>query len=412
MGKQILVGIALGFSACRFGLSADPTPIEPLSAQLNNPSPAVRKAAVPQLIESLREPQTAYWACRVLGEMGSDAAPAAPALAELLVTDRRPDVRREAALSLGAIGPAAADTVPLLVKALYDPDYGVRMGAVFALGSMGPSAREAQPVLRRMSAEPQGGAPPLMKILLAWAIARVAPEDKQAIQRAVKSLVEAVSNREPRVRAAAVRGLADLHPPPETVVPAMTRILETGPKESGSNAMTVLADIGQPAVPALLVALRSSDGKIRREALIALGRIGPAARAAVPAATQSLKDPDRNVCYTASFALGKMGAAAAKAKQALQDQLEGDDPALRLAAAWALARIEPDMSQAAPKFVPRLILALKDEEPMIRLEAASSLRFLGPAARPAADPLKKVAAGDPNELIRDMAVEALRAIGD
>ena len=70
------------------------------------------KPAVPALVQGVRHEKTVYWACLVLGEIGPDAAEAAPALADVLASDAGPEVRREAALTLGSIGPEAAMATP------------------------------------------------------------------------------------------------------------------------------------------------------------------------------------------------------------------------------------------------------------------------------------------------------------
>lgn len=398
------------------------------------------KAAVPYLIAAIGNQRTAYWACLALGEIGPDAAPAVPAVMQVLAKDPRAEVRREAAMTLGAIGPAAASAVPVLTRSLEDREYGVRMGAVFALGRIGPAAASAEKALHRVEA---GNSPPVLRTVTIWALASIHPENKLATRRAVLLLADAMRSKEPRVRATAVRGLASLRAAPELVVPAMTRILEEGPAELRNDALDVLGNVGEPAVPALIVALRQNDvrtraamllgrlgpsakaaagaltevaakgdSSVRREAFLALGAIGPDARAAVPAATKALHDPDVNVRYSACFALGKMDDAAMDAKPVLQRELDGTDPFLSLAAAWALARIDPDCSQTAAKSLPLLIHALRDPEPLVRLEAATSLRCLGTEAKPAVDTLKKVAKDDANDFVRDMAAEALQAIGD
>ena len=129
-----------------------------------------------------------------------------------------------------------------------------------------------------------------------------------------------------------------------------------------------------------------------------------------PAAVKALQDLDPNVRYSACYALGRIGPPALAAKAPLQQVLTDSDPFLSLVAAWALARVAPDCSDTVPKSVPLLVRALDDPEPMIRLEAATSLRCLGPQAKQAAAALKKVARDDPSDLVRDMAASA-RAVG-
>ena len=420
-----------------------------LTKVVNDADPTVRSSAmdglaelgdsaVPGLIDALGKPRSAVSACLALGEIGPAASPAVPTLVKLLNVGRNGDLRREAALTLGAIGPGASAAVPPLIKALDDPDFSIRMGAVFALGRIGPAARSAEEPLRKLLlADP----PPVLRTLLVWAAARIKPEDKMMAQRAVMLLSEAMRSQEPRVRATAVRGLIDLHSVPEVVVPSMTRMLDEGPADLREDVLNVLHSAGEPGVPGLVSALRhaesqqrainllgrlgpkaarataalrdllkSNDAAVRRESLRALAAIGPGARTAVPAIAETLRDPDVTVRYTACLALGKMDAAAADAKPALQQELDDSDTRIALAAAWALARVDPDFTHAKPGSVPRLIAALDDQDPLARLEATSSLRGLGPQAKSASTALKKTAEEDPNELIRDMAAEAVRAI--
>jgi hypothetical protein len=103
--------------------------------------------------------------------------------------------------------------------------------------------------------------------------------------------------------------------------------------------------------------LTSPDETVRRRAANALGMIGPEADVAVPALAQSLtRDTDRGVRIEASLALTKM-----------------DPESAELSAA-----------------VPVLCKALKDHEPMVRMNAAMALVRLGVRARPAVPALIEV----------------------
>ena len=53
-------------------------------------------------------------------------------------------VRQNAALALGAIGPAAESAVPALSEALGDSEWAVRRQAAIALGEVGPAAKPAR----------------------------------------------------------------------------------------------------------------------------------------------------------------------------------------------------------------------------------------------------------------------------
>ena len=74
-------------------------------------------------------------------------------------------VRRDAALALSQMGPAAKLAVPHLVALLKDPDKDVRGAAVSALGRIGSEAKAAVPHLIELLKDPGQG--------VRWAAARV-----------------------------------------------------------------------------------------------------------------------------------------------------------------------------------------------------------------------------------------------
>jgi HEAT repeat protein len=255
-------------------------------------------------------------------------------------------------------------------------------------------------------------------------------------------LAAALNSKEPRVRHAAVHGLIDLDAKSERIFPAIKQALRAADKESLGYALEALESLGPPAVPVLIDALRHENVRplaasilghlgpaakeaapaladivgqdrnvnARCEALLALGGIGPGAAMAASAAAAALRDPEERVRYSACFALGKMGSAAVTAAPELQKKLKDKDPTVALAAAWALAKIDPQCPEATQS-VPVLIRGLTDPEPRVRLEAAIALRCLGPAAKEAVPALNEAALHDKDELVRDMAAQALAAIG-
>ena len=60
------------------------------------------------------------------------------------------------------------------------------------------------------------------------------------------------------------------------------------------------------AVPALSDALRDAEVTVRRQAAIALGRLGPDAKAALPSLEKAARDPDNLVRQAARQALGQI----------------------------------------------------------------------------------------------------------
>lgn len=103
----------------------------------------------------------------------------------------------------------------------------------------------------------------------------------------------------------------------------------------------------------LSIQVLAEDPDVRRAAVEALRRMGPAA---VPALIQGLADADPEVRYAAAAALGEIWSAAEPAVPALIPVLADVHPDVRRAAAWALGEIgsaaEPALtrvlSDAAP----------------------------------------------------------------
>jgi HEAT repeat protein len=430
-------------------IGPDPQAATPLlSNVLKDADPAVRTGAleilatigtpaVPALVKALKQEKVAYWACLALAEIGPAAAPAVPALIEVLKTDTRPEVRREAALALGAIGPAAAIAVPALIEALGDSEVTVAAGAAYALGRSGAQAKPAEAALAKCMKSPSV----FLRTVGVWAWAKLDPRDEARQQKAVTLLAAALNSKEPRVRHAAVHGLIDLDSKSERMFPAIKQALRAADKESLSYAIEALESLGPPAVPILIDALRhenirplaasvlghigpaakeaapaladivskDKDVHARCEALLALGGIGPGAAIGASAAADALTDPEERVRYSACYALGKMGPAAVTVAAELQKRLKDKDPTVALAGAWALAKIDPQCPEATQS-LPVLMRGLTDPDPRLRLEAAIALRCLGPAAKEAAPLLIEAARRDKDELVRDMAAQALAAL--
>ncbi len=395
----------------------------------------VGRPAVPMLIEALGNEKTDYWAMLVLAELGSDAKDAVPALIGQL-SSRREENRREALICLGKIGPAAAASIGAIEKLLRARRGEVVLGVAYALGSIGPHAKKAAERLKPYAADPDQ----LTRLTCAWAIARTNPDNKALVRRATKILAESLRSKNPRVRMAAVRGLASLRPGPKIAMPAIREALLGADKETLSAALDALASLGESsvpnlarvlqdktlrrkaamilarmgpkakmAVPALLASLGDEDPKTRREILFALGSIGPAASGAVPALMQSLDDEDMNVRYSAAFALGRIGPAAAAAEPVLGENLDSPDKFLALVSAWALAHIAPHGDRTLSKAMPLLVEGLGNSAASVRIEAAAALGVLGPKAKAAVVPLRKLLAAG-NEQVKAAAKKALEAI--
>jgi HEAT repeat protein len=149
------------------------------------------------------------------------------------------------------------------------------------------------------------------------------------------------------------------------------------------------------------------DSSYRSEVAKALGNIGTQSPSVVPELLRLLQeDADGRVRAEAVRALGKIGEGAADASRAIAAVLTrpGEEETLRADAAWALARVAP----LAPGTAAALGVAAGDRSGHVGVCAAEALwRVSGEAGR--AVPALAARLGDPNS--RGAAVQALYRIG-
>jgi HEAT repeat protein len=89
-----------------------------------------------------------------------------------------------------------------------------------------------------------------------------------------------------------------------------------------------------------LDALKNRNSRVRQKAVEALGNVGKADPAAIPALIGALEDPDPTIRGKAALALLKSGRDAKEAIPALNQLLQDKDAKVRLYAAKALERIQ------------------------------------------------------------------------
>ncbi|MCE9544569.1 MAG: HEAT repeat domain-containing protein [Planctomycetia bacterium] len=398
------------------------------------------EAVVPPMIQALKDPRTAYWACLVLSDVGPPAKDAVPQLIKTL-EDERVEVQMEAAMALGSIGPDARSAAPELTKLLGDKHPAVKYAAVFALGSIGAPAAASSGALEKEL----DGKDLFLNIIATGALARIHAGDAEYLtglkKRSLPTLFEAVKNKDRKIRLAAVRAIHELKPGPEVVVPAFARLVSTSDEKTINDvidavatlgveavpgltaalknkvvrgqAAEILGRIGPPAasaVPALIEALDDDRPEVRREVLFALGAIGPAAKPAVAAARKALKDPEPKVRYSAVWLLGRLGPDAAEALPELEKDVCGQDAYFGNVCAWALFRIEPHNQARIDKAMPVLISALDGDRPFVQVEAANTLGMIGPQAKAALPALKRLAESHDLDAAK-AASDAIKKIG-
>jgi HEAT repeat protein len=387
-------------------------------------------AAVPSLIEALKNEEAAYWACVILRDIGHDAASAVPALVDKL-QDKRPEIRREAVLALASINaPESAIKIAPLLK-----DEHARVAATYALAVLGRIPADAEATVRANVKSDDV----LLSTTSLWALARVHPDDVELKRAAITQLVERLKDKDPYVRTAAARALSSLPPSPEISGPIFEKALSSADEETVHYMLDTLAGLGAPAVPRLIEALKHDglqaqaayilgqigapaapatadlakllsdpDANVAFEAAHALAKIGPGAKAAVPALIAACKPVEDRPVHAAVFALGRIGPAAASAEPALAGLVDSTDDSLSLLAAWSLVQIGGP--KAVAKALPELEKGLKSMNPKSRQMAAETLGSLGAAAKRARAQLEQTAKSDADPDVRAAAGKALQAI--
>ncbi|MCP9453139.1 MAG: HEAT repeat domain-containing protein [Nitrospira sp.] len=191
-------------------------------------------------------------------------------------------VRREAVITLGEMGDERC--VEPLAKALRDGDWQVREAAVEAIAQVGSPAVEL-----------------LIKLLRDWDCR------KYAIQALGKIRDERVLD------------------------PLM---LQLRSDEFKDDAIGALVELGEPAVPRLIAALRDKDENVRKSAVLALGRIK--SQEAIDPLIEMTKDPDWFIRLTAAAALESIGDE--RGREAIKPLLKDPDLVVRMRVERILAK--------------------------------------------------------------------------
>ncbi len=201
--------------------------------------------AVPALAQALKsdDPATRRLAARALGKIGKDARAGLPEL-ERLFADGDPFVRMEAALAAWSIS-GQTQSVSVLVKALGDEsanvrdsacqtlasmkaaarpavepltnllqDKDLRIQAIITLGEIGPAADKALPELKKLSMDKDGET----QLSSAFAIWQITREAKEALPIIEKGLASSKNDR------LAIRLLGNMGVSAQSVLPTLVEL--------------------------------------------------------------------------------------------------------------------------------------------------------------------------------------------
>jgi hypothetical protein len=308
---------------------------------------------------------------------GRDDAKVRVQLVRLRHVDARE--RRLAAMALGSFGPLVQPFVDDLAQALDDPVADVVREVALTLGSVGPVATAAGPALQDITQHARADVARAARTTLARLALQVASAGTDPAVRAVETFLRTPAAE----RADLVTHL------PATAAAAESLVLAYG-------------------------SLAGGDSALRRDVLLALRAMAPAAVDQVPKLLQLVSAATAEDSELLISVLGAMGAAAASVPD-LRARLEWAAATSMFPPLEAMSAALADILVAPVADAKRLVSFLADANPILRLRAAqtlATLRDLDEAARSAL--AGAIAADHPTDvvLIGDRRLECRALAGD
>ena len=370
----------------------------------------IGEEAVPYLLELLADPDdyVCYEASIALYSMNPPPETIVPALLDLF-RHGKIHTRWGVIRVLRVIGKPAKAAVPLLIEVLLNDSriYSFRMqvDAARALGAIGPEAKDAVPALMRLSDYPfpnwfteTPAGPnwlknhaPFMRASVIDVLSKIGPEAQVALPQITKAL----NDESDMVRAAAIPALTGIGYPLTvnelkalldldnllTYLSVVKELSKRGPpfdkaiavliEAATSYAAVELAQIGQPALPALIEALSHPNKDIRRSAAYAFGEMESLTTDVVPALIKALAETE--TVHGAARGLSCIGTP--EALNAVMAILKHENDQIRFRGAATLADWDPPPQEATPA----LIAVLGDKYQPVHRNAVIALRKIGTA---------------------------------
>ena len=225
------------------------------------------------------------------------------------------------AVPFGTVSPSALeeeqvkDEIDIQIDLLTDPDWVVRREAVITLGEMGDE-RCIEPLAKALR---DGD----------WQVREVAVEAMgQVGSPAVEILLKLL--RDWDVRKCAILALGKIRD--ERVLDPL--MLQLRNDEFKDDAINALVELGAPALPRLIAALRDKDENVRKSAVLALGRIKNGD--AIDPLIEMLGDPDWFTRLTAAAALESIGDE--RGREAIKPLLKDPDMVVKMRVERILAK--------------------------------------------------------------------------
>jgi HEAT repeat protein len=403
------------FALGKLGIDAGPRVVPALTRSLADEDTAVRAGAAraigeivqqlgrgaalswdttgPALIKAAGDPEARVRRAAVvaLGSFGAAAAPAVDTLRKAL-GDAEAEVRQNAAWALGNVGVIEGDLVGELCDRLRDEEALVRRDTVGALAELyrveanRPKMKEVGQAMVRLLREeitPEGK--PRDAVVLSTALEKLLTFGPVTVDNLGTTLTPLLRGEDDDLARLAAMTLASAGGKDAGLgLPVLVRGLKADDPNAQELAAASLAQLGQLAEPVwkdLAEAIRPDrDNKVRRNAAIALGKLGPKGRPALNHLIESIKlkaktPEEQDVRLYVVEAVAQIGYPNnVEALPVLADLIANEtDSPLRLRAVWSFLGCDN-----LPEVAVKALTALLDEPAATdpngaRLEAARVL---------------------------------------
>jgi|GEM_PF-560918 len=255
-------------------------------------SPDSFPKVIPVLME-LSESDQRYFklkAIELLGEIGSPAKAAVPALRRKLREDQ--SVKVYAAFALWKIE-KSRKAVAVLVASLGSKDDDVKLYCMEKLEEIGANAGEFLPQIRKLLRSEN--------FLVKNGALKLLAKAKGNLGKALPELIGLLDYRnDSGIQETAAKLIGGMGARASSAIPKLTEGLNSKYGNEIERSASALAGIGLPAVPGLIAALRSDKENTSEGAALALGKIGPSAKDAIPALIEAIGE-SRNLRVRGTF---------------------------------------------------------------------------------------------------------------
>ena len=295
---------------------------------------ALGPLVVPKLIDQLSTNDSFRLAgvCEALHQLGTDASPAVKVLVPKLDEADNNELWAYSYVFEG-VGPQAAPAVPNLIKQLESTDFQLQVITCRALAAIGPAAKAACPGLLVQLDEGNLS----VKGHAALALGSIGVQPGLEIP---EKLATALEHPHYVVRERTLEGIGRLGKNAKSILPVLEKYMEDKKFNAPVDVALAYFRIGGEAETSLKrLSEIASHYQNELEAIVAIGKMGPAAAPVIPMLLEKLDSEDPDVAYEACFALAAIGDPQPKILEKLEQTSKSDDDFLATGARQAAAKL-------------------------------------------------------------------------